>query len=97
MPGRKANGAKLPSEGLRLNASKSESRPNLQRYILYPTRGWASLRIPFGVWTGPCVRLGPLGLVLCQSDDHKPCSGFWGTGVDTISNCGMSVRILNRL
>ena len=27
MPGRKANGAKLPSEGLRLNASKSESRP----------------------------------------------------------------------
>ena len=28
----RANGAKLPSEGLRLNASKSESRPEAQRY-----------------------------------------------------------------
>ena len=27
--GRKANAAKLPSEGLRLNASKSESRPDM--------------------------------------------------------------------
>ena len=27
--GRKANAAKLPSEGLRLNASKSESRPGM--------------------------------------------------------------------
>lgn len=28
MPGRKANGAKLPSEELRLNASKSEFQPD---------------------------------------------------------------------
>lgn len=34
VPGRKAIGAKLPSEGLRLNASKSESRPDLQRYYV---------------------------------------------------------------
>ena len=30
--GWKANGAKLPSEGIWLNASKSESRPNMQRF-----------------------------------------------------------------
>lgn len=34
VPGRKAIGAKLPSEGLRLNASKSESCPDLQRYYV---------------------------------------------------------------
>ena len=40
MPGRKANGAKLPSEGLRLNASKSESRPDPPvLYALSPLGG----------------------------------------------------------
>ncbi|CDI96803.1 hypothetical protein EmuJ_000053100 [Echinococcus multilocularis] len=32
VPGRSANGARLPSEGLRLNASKSEIHPEVQRY-----------------------------------------------------------------
>jgi hypothetical protein len=34
--GRTADGAKLPSEGLRLNASKSESHLNMQRYSRHP-------------------------------------------------------------
>lgn len=80
MPGRKTNGAKLPSEGLGLNASKSESRPDVQRYIVCPSRGKASVRIPSGSWTKLCAWPRPVGLVLSQSDMTKTVLRILGYG-----------------
>ena len=97
VPGRKANGAKLPSEGLGLNASKSESRPNMQRYVLCLSRGKASLRIPVGAWTRwRLARLNRSG-DKPERYDQNHVSDFEALEVDTISNCGMSVRAKNRL
>lgn len=45
--GWKANGAKLPSGGIWLNASKSESRPKMQRFTV-PSCQKASIRLAIG-------------------------------------------------